>query len=127
MSAEGEEKAHYLIYSRQHQAWWGANRDGYVVSIVEAGRYTRKEVDDIVSGCNIVPGPMNGPNEFAMLAPEALGELLMTTGPKLNPAEEEVIAKIREGSGHGESRLFVRSKDGKICSLSWTFEDKKEL
>ena len=33
----------YLIWSVEHEAWWGPERSGYYGSIASAGRYTREE------------------------------------------------------------------------------------
>jgi hypothetical protein len=44
----------YLIWSHEHQAWWGSERCGYVASIGAAGRYSEAEALDICT--NSIPG-----------------------------------------------------------------------
>lgn len=44
----------YLIWSNEHQAWWGPGRCGYVRGLTQAGRYTRAEALKICK--NAVPG-----------------------------------------------------------------------
>jgi len=39
----------YLIYSREHNAWWRDNRAGYTFEEEEAGRYSLKEAKAIVA------------------------------------------------------------------------------
>lgn len=68
-----------LVYSREHNAWWGPNHCGYTTNIDDAGRYTEAEADKIVaSACRGRGGHGDeGPPEFKMDAPEirhVLGE-----------------------------------------------------
>jgi hypothetical protein len=44
----------YLIWSAEHEAWWGPERCGYVRSISKAGVYSHAEALDICS--NAIPG-----------------------------------------------------------------------
>jgi transposase InsO family protein len=44
----------YLIWSNEHQAWWGPGRCGYVRSMLAAGKYTRAEAIDICK--RAIPG-----------------------------------------------------------------------
>jgi hypothetical protein len=37
----------YVIWSNEHDAFWGPDRRGYV-SFAHAGRYTREEADEIL-------------------------------------------------------------------------------
>lgn len=37
---EGEET--YLIWSNEHNAWWGPNRCGYAPGLIGAGKYSRE-------------------------------------------------------------------------------------
>jgi hypothetical protein len=37
----------YLVWSIEHQAWWGPGRNGYVTDIDVAGIYSRGEAIDI--------------------------------------------------------------------------------
>ena len=38
----------YLIWTHEHDMWWGPNERGYTSEVAEAGRYTRDQVADIV-------------------------------------------------------------------------------
>jgi len=45
----------FLIWSKVHRMWWRAERQGYTPHLEEAGRYSRAEAGDIVTGSGI-PG-----------------------------------------------------------------------
>ena len=49
-SADNGDK--YLIWSIEHQKWWGPNSDGYVDYTDMAGRYTKEEATRIVKNAN---------------------------------------------------------------------------
>lgn len=38
----------YLIWSNQHNLWWGSNESGYTNVIEFAGRYSKKQAKKIV-------------------------------------------------------------------------------
>lgn len=42
----------WLVYSFEHDAWWGANHLGYTEDITEAGRYSLEEAKDICLKAN---------------------------------------------------------------------------
>lgn len=42
----------YLIWSEEHGAWWLSSSNGYTRSLAKAGRYSRKEAEDIVEAAN---------------------------------------------------------------------------
>lgn len=44
----------YLIWSAEHQAWWGPGRCGYVRKVSAAGRYSYGQALDITTGA--IPG-----------------------------------------------------------------------
>jgi hypothetical protein len=44
----------YLIYSVEHDAWWGSGGSGYVLSLALAGTYSRAEALDICT--RAIPG-----------------------------------------------------------------------
>jgi hypothetical protein len=46
----------FLIWSIEHDAWWGPNRIGYTRALAEAGRYWEPEARDIVTRANYPPG-----------------------------------------------------------------------
>lgn len=62
-------EAMWLVYSREHNAWWRANRSGYTVNIEEAGRYGHDEAQSLCR-CRD-PQPDRSVSEFAVPAPEA--------------------------------------------------------
>ncbi len=51
----------WLIWSIEHNAWWGPDWKGYVVKRKEAGRYSYDEALEIVESANI--GLRATPNE----------------------------------------------------------------
>ena len=56
-----QNKTLWLIWSFEHNAWWGKNWLGYTENIKEAGRYTYHEARAIVWSANY--GCYNRPNE----------------------------------------------------------------
>jgi hypothetical protein len=44
----------YLIWSTEHQRWWGPFGKGYTRRLSEAGYYTRR--DAVLISCRAVPG-----------------------------------------------------------------------
>ena len=51
----------YLIWSYEHNAWWGPDSRGYRRSVDAAGRYSESDASRIVVNANI-----NGINEIAI-------------------------------------------------------------
>lgn len=47
------DKLKWLIWSIEHNAWWGPNACGYTPSQTEAGRYTYEEALGIVASANM--------------------------------------------------------------------------
>jgi hypothetical protein len=61
----------FLIYSREHDGWWGPNRCGYVRHEAAAGRYGMEVAKQICEDANrYVDHKHDGPNEFFYPAPE---------------------------------------------------------
>lgn len=60
----------WLIWSKEHNAWWGANRCGYVADVWESGRYDELEARDICNDANHWPPCDAPPNETMCPAPE---------------------------------------------------------
>ena len=62
----------WLIYSREHNAWWRPKAAGYTSHIENAGRYT---YDEAISRAAVrdggKPDPDRGVSEVVFLAPEA--------------------------------------------------------
>lgn len=48
------DKPLFVIWSIEHQAWWGPDRIGYTRHLIEAGIYARDEAAAIVAGANVV-------------------------------------------------------------------------
>lgn len=61
----------WLIYSREHNAWWRQGEAGYTESLRVAGRYSLADANRIVGQANIA-APTDRPEEFMMLAPESV-------------------------------------------------------
>ena len=59
----------WLIYSREHNAWWRATAAGYTTEIEQAGRYTRLEARGHCQARD--PQRDGSQSEVAVLAPEA--------------------------------------------------------
>lgn len=67
----------WLIYSREHNAWWRANASGYTNEIANAGRYSKVDAEQ---KCGVRDEQDGGsPSEVAVIAPEA-ADLLTLTG-----------------------------------------------
>ena len=77
------EQKHWLIYSREHNAWWRPNSAGYTTSIDVAGRYTHSKACTIVVDANARCGS-NGepPYEFKVPDPEAYWELVVRSADR---------------------------------------------
>jgi hypothetical protein len=61
----------YLIWSNEHEAWWGPGECGYVTVISKAGRYSREGAEAICRRANIVQRHLGiEPHEVLVLAPE---------------------------------------------------------
>ena len=41
----------FVVWSHEHQMWWGPNHAGYTPDLNKAGRYTRREAGDIATNC----------------------------------------------------------------------------
>lgn len=52
---------YYLIWSIEHNAWWGMGSNGYTVIRSQAGKYTHDEAAEIIRNANVGAG--NVPNE----------------------------------------------------------------
>jgi hypothetical protein len=77
------DRAEYLVYSREHNAWWRPNRCGYTTDEEGAGRYTRVEAiricDQACVGRTGLAG--NASPEFYYMAPEFVREMIDATTP----------------------------------------------
>lgn len=65
-------KLRYLIWSNEHQAWWGSAHVGYFSVISRAGRYTLAQATAICDDANIAIPEGDEPHEVMVLAPECL-------------------------------------------------------
>lgn len=52
-------KRHTLIWSFEHNAWWGPDCCGYVSNVINAGLYTEDEAKEIVLNANYAPGVLH--------------------------------------------------------------------
>lgn len=73
-----DERRIWMIYSREHNAWWGPNHCGYFTDIASAGLYTQREADKVCAdACRGRTGESDeGPPEFKMIAPDCAPLLL---------------------------------------------------
>ena len=79
----------YLIYSREHNAWWRPARRGYTGHIAEAGRYSAQEAYQIAYDANRYQRPdealpHGGPKEVVVPAPEQVGAAMDGTPPEVD-------------------------------------------
>lgn len=68
-SKDVAESAIWLIYSREHNAFWKPNERGYTTLVTEAGRYTGPRALRICIDANLGLAERS-PNEVAVLDPE---------------------------------------------------------
>jgi len=61
----------WLIYSREHNAFWRPARCGYTPLVHEAGRYTYADASAICYEANKYVKDERDPKEVAVVAPEA--------------------------------------------------------
>lgn len=54
----------FLIYSKEHDAWWRPKHNGYTPNRAEAGKYTLAETIDILRQANHTD--LDHPQEFAI-------------------------------------------------------------
>lgn len=64
-----QKTAKWLVYSREHNLWWRAERCGYTVDRAKAGRYTQEEAESICKTVSrrVLDDIDEGPSEFAVL------------------------------------------------------------
>lgn len=63
----------YLVWSNEHRMWWAPGHRGYVSIISQAGRYTRRQAEQICENANFAQFEGQEPNEVMVLAPEYAG------------------------------------------------------
>jgi hypothetical protein len=68
----------YLIWSHEHARWWGPGRCGYVVSISEAGQYTREQALQICR--KAIPGTAHDLGRLPELPVRLADVLAFTSG-----------------------------------------------
>lgn len=69
------EKEKYLIWSNEHNAWWGQNGSGYTGSTDTAGRYSLEKAIEVCNGANYdwnTDQAKKIPNELPILEKAAL-------------------------------------------------------
>lgn len=76
----------WLVWSREHDAWWGAHHSGYFTDIGSAGRYT---LVDAIECCGSRSRNRKAlPPESIILAPETEREMLAALKAALAPFAE---------------------------------------
>lgn len=68
----------WLVYSREHNAFWKPNEHGYINTVDGAGRYTHEHAEEIVTGANRYCDRLS-PNEVMVLAPEVNAQVTALT------------------------------------------------
>lgn len=91
----------WVIFSRDHNAWWGANRSGYYLNVAEAGRYTKDEALRLTNPPNPRAGsdlPSGEPSDI----PVPLSVLGHTRSGLRHNAIQEHFNDIANGRDDGE-------------------------
>lgn len=57
----------YLVYSIEHNAWWAPESSGYTLIESKAGRYSKSEANQIVTGANRGINPGSRLNEIMVI------------------------------------------------------------
>ena len=76
----------FVIYSREHNAWWAPGRHGYRKQLEQAGTYTKAEADEICQ--NAGKHFDGGPNEFRMLSPNSIHDFEQMISPAPSGVEK---------------------------------------
>jgi len=66
----------WLVYSREHNAWWKENACGYASRVEDAGRFTFDEATKHAQTRSKYISKDWGEPEFIMLAPENYANIL---------------------------------------------------
>lgn len=69
----------YLVWSNEHQAWWGPGGTGYVERLDEAGRFTQRVALEICA--KALPGTYSVPNELPVRLIDVQAMAAMSPGP----------------------------------------------
>mgnify|MGYP000882785802 CR=1 FL=1 len=83
--SEREMDASWLVWSNEHEAWWGPNHRGYFTDVASAGRYTLKEANDICVRAGTVNRTRHDPEipaEVVVPSPEWIAAALSAQGGK---------------------------------------------
>lgn len=108
-SAPVAEPARWLIYSREHNAFWRADRAGYTGVLATAGRYTRADAE---ANCRMRDPQRDGsPSEILLAAPEAIAAL-EAENAKLREVLEFYADEFNHCDGPGGSESLVREDFG---------------
>lgn len=62
----------YLIWSNEHNAWWGPDRRGYALHLAAAGRYTREDALSICQSARDGWRDGEPPPEIPVWEPDAV-------------------------------------------------------
>lgn len=60
----------WLIWSNEHNAYWGPNHCGYTRDIDQAGRYQQSDADSVCAAANAHLPPKSLPHEIRVPSPE---------------------------------------------------------
>lgn len=94
----------WLVYSREHNAFWRPDQRGYTYDIAAAGRYT--EADALECCQDRDPQPGKCPSEIAVVAPEAAAEIrrLRSDIAAMNDFVDRTLDGLSTARADGEAR-----------------------
>lgn len=108
----------WLVWSREHRAWWRPNAAGYCTSVLDAGRYTLEEATD---HCNTRSrDPQKDDPEVMVHMDEALKGL---------SEDNWLIDALRDARRYRviRERATIALIDALVAPAHYTFVPKEEL
>ena len=86
-----EQAKDWLVYSREHNAWWAPDGPGYRIATEEAGRFTREEANDICDRASVLGLGVLPPEIMVYSPPLATIDSLRQRAERLEGALRLVI------------------------------------
>lgn len=100
----------WLVYSREHNAFWRPNCAGYTRLVEDAGRYTKEEADDHCRSRDFAD--QTNPPEVAVMAPEAAD--LITRLARERDTAIKHLSEAAYARGEAEGRLAASEMAGVV-------------